>query len=70
MRRLEAAGGKPYVDKDNFMEMINHRAWLPHELWWAAHIAPAGSTEFIERENCFDLKTHTRGKAYWLEENV
>jgi len=65
-KRFEAAGGKPYTDKDNFMEMINHRGWLPHELWLASMRAPAGSTEFIERENCFDLKKHTRGKPYWV----
>ena len=64
--RFESGGGKPYVDKDNFIQMINHREWLPSELWHQAK--RTGSAEYIERENCFDLKTHTRGRAYWLNE--
>jgi len=68
-KRLEAAGGKPYVDTANAMEMINHRDWVPKELWSQSERTPKGSTEFIDRENCFDLKKHVRGKAYWLEKN-
>jgi len=65
VKRLEAAGGKPYVDKDNFMHMVNHREWLPHELWHQAKRTPAKTPVYIERENCFDLKAHVRGEAYW-----
>ncbi len=60
--KLEAAGGKPYVDKGNFLQMINHREWLPLEMWHQAK--RTGSAVYIERENCFDLKNHVRGKAY------
>ncbi|GAI49276.1 unnamed protein product [marine sediment metagenome] len=66
--RLEAAAGKPYVDKGNLTQMVNHREWLPHELWLQAKRTPKGSTVYIERENCFNLKKHTRGKPYWTIE--
>ena len=68
VKAFETAGGLPYVDKQNFMHIINHRAWAPKELWHQAKREPRGNTEYIERENCFDLKTHTRGRAYWVKE--
>jgi len=67
VKRFEAAGGKPFVDTGSSIEMINHRNWEPSELWSQSKREPTGSTEFIERDNCFDLKHHIRGKAYWLE---
>jgi len=67
LKRFNTAGGKVYVDRENFMHIIDHRQWQPAELWHQAKRKGAGSTIYLERENCFDLKTHIRGKAYWLE---
>lgn len=66
-KRFSLAGATPLTDTDNFMEMVNHREWLPHELWHQPKRKPKGSTKYVERENCFDLKNHVRGKVYWLE---
>lgn len=66
IKRMEAAGGKAYVDRENLTHMINHREWQPAELWHQAkRHQPEASV--LPRENCFDLKIHTRGNAYWLE---
>jgi ubiquinone/menaquinone biosynthesis C-methylase UbiE/glycosyltransferase involved in cell wall biosynthesis len=61
---LEAAGGKPYVDRENLTHLIDHREWHPAELWHQAK-RRRKQLSVIPRENCFNLKTHTRGKAYW-----
>jgi len=67
-KRLESAGGRPYVDPGNMVHMVNHRIWLPHEMWHQARRTPRGSTDYIERENTFDLKNYQRGRACWMEE--
>jgi ubiquinone/menaquinone biosynthesis C-methylase UbiE len=66
--KIEVAKGKFHVDTENLTHMIDHRVWQPAELWHQAKRTPTGSTVYIERENCFDLKKHIRGKAYWLKE--
>lgn len=57
----EKIGAQYFVDKENVVEMINHRDWQPQSVWHATHQKPQGSTEFIKRENTFDLKNHKRG---------
>jgi glycosyltransferase involved in cell wall biosynthesis len=57
----EKVGAQYLVDKENICEMINHRDWQPQETWHATKQKPQGSTEFIKRENTFNLKTHKRG---------
>lgn len=57
----EKIGAKYYVAKDIVCEMINHRDWMPLEVWHATKQIPKGSTELVWRPNCFDLKTHKRG---------
>lgn len=58
----ERVGAHYYVDRENVCEMINHRDW-PSEtgVWHATKQKPQGSTEFIKRENTFNLRTHERG---------
>ena len=57
----EKVGAKYYVAKDIICEMINHRDWQPDYIWHATKQIPLGSTKYIKRPNCFDLKTHERG---------
>ena len=57
----EKHGAHYLVDKENTVEMINHRDWMPQETWHATKQKPQGSTEFIKRENTFNLRTHKRG---------
>lgn len=66
IKNIELANGKFYVDQENITQMINHRTWQPPELWHQSKRVPTNSTDYIERENCFNLKIHPRGKAYWV----
>ena len=66
---LNTGKAKPFVDTGNFMHAINHREWQPAELWHQAKRTPKGSTQFVKRDNVFNLKTMPRGEAYWLNED-
>lgn len=67
IKKMQDAKAKVYVDRGNLTHMINHREWQPAELWHQAkRQQPKASV--ISRENCFALKKHVRGKAYWLKE--
>jgi len=48
---------KYFVDHNIVCEMIDHRGWKPEYLWHCAKMEPHNkSTDFIDRENCFNLK--------------
>jgi len=66
VERMQSTGGKAYVDKENITHIIDHRGWQPAELWHQAKRRRAEAS-VVPRENCFDLKRHDRGKAYWLK---
>lgn len=59
--KLTSVGGKIITDPENKMQMINHRLWEPVQLWHQSKRSPSGSTEYIPRENCFNLREHVRG---------
>jgi len=59
---MERFGAKPYVDKNNFMHALDHRNWVPEELWHYAKRLKYGSTPFEYRENLFDLTKIERGR--------
>lgn len=62
---MERYGAKPYVDTNNFVHTINHRNWLPGEIWHYAKNTK-GATAFITpKSNRFNLKTIKRGVAFW-----
>lgn len=58
---FEDVGAHLIVDPGNIVDVIDHRNWTPNHLWHTSKKIAEGSRDFIERENCFDLKTHTRG---------
>lgn len=61
VERLKKVGGKIFVDRDNKMQMINHRDWQPVDMWHQGKRSPQGSITYIPRENCFNLREHKRG---------
>lgn len=58
MKKVREVGGGFYVDIDNVCCMVEHRRW-GGPLWHQAQKKGMGT--LVERENCFDLKTHVRG---------
>lgn len=59
--KLVSVGGNIITDPENKMQMINHRLWEPVQLWHQGKRSPSGSTTYIPRENCFNMKEHVRG---------
>lgn len=57
---VKKIGGETYTDKENICDMVNHRPWNPGP-WSGIAFNPYGNTVVDERENCFNLKYHTRG---------
>ena len=70
LKKAREVGADFFVDKENICEMIHHRDWEPHDTWHHAKKRPSGSTTLIERENCFNLKTHKRGALNTAKKNV
>lgn len=61
IERIRSVGGKIVVDPENKMQMVNHRTWPASDMIVQGQRTPEGSTVFVPRENCFDLKNHVRG---------
>ena len=61
LKDVGEVGGSFYVDKKNICEMVEHRNLKPAWLWHNAKWHPEDPSLFIDRENCFDLKSHKRG---------
>lgn len=61
---------KYFVDKNIVAETINHRGWEPDWLWHCTKIPPKGSTVFVERENCFNLKERISSDVLGIAQNL
>jgi glycosyltransferase involved in cell wall biosynthesis len=56
MEAFRSVNYKAYVDINNFMFALNHREWLPSELWYQSARKTSSSTLLIKRPNTFNLK--------------
>lgn len=58
IEQVKKVGGNFYVDTTNVCHMLLHQKW-GGPLWHQG--SKEGEGKLVERENCFDLRTHVRG---------